>query len=206
MKVSVQTHTKKMVYRYAAVALLALVGLFLVLWYRQDTALPMIKKAPEFTLQNLKGEPVQLSDSSGKVRIVEFFFGNCVDICPATTSNMVLMQNNLKEKKIFGDKVEFLSITFDPLRDTPEALEKYAKALGIDQGAGWQLLRGSEQQVLQTTNDYGIMAVKQKDGQFAHSIKSLFLIDQNGYIRSIFEMGASMDNETIEKSIRQLLR
>ncbi|NEW05676.1 SCO family protein [Paenibacillus sp. SYP-B3998] len=198
--------SRKPWYRTTVIVLFTAIVLCLVLWFRQGAApLPVIKKAPEFSLQDLKGQPLKLSESAGKVRLLEFFFANCPDICPATTSNMVLMQNNLKEKGKFGNKVEFLSITFDPDRDTPEVLEKYGSLLGIDQAAGWHLLRGSEKEVLQTATDYGIMAVKQKDGQFAHSIKSLFLIDQDGFIRKVFDMGESMDNEAIEKSINQLL-
>jgi protein SCO1/2 len=173
---------------------------------QSSSPLPKMKKAPDFTLQNLQGQNVSLSESNGKVRLVEFFFTSCPDICPATTSNMVLMQNNLKEKKTFGSKVQFVSITFDPERDTPEALQQYAKMLSIDQGSGWQMLRGTEETTIKTANDFGLMVVKQKDGQFAHSIRSLFLIDQEGFIRKVFDMGESMDNEVIEKAIIQLTK
>jgi protein SCO1 len=168
--------------------------------------LPKMKKAPDFTLQNLQGQNVSLSESNGKVRLIEFFFASCPDICPATTSNMVLMQNNLKKKKAFGSSVQFVSITFDPERDTPEALQQYAKMLGIDQGSGWQMLHGTEETTLKIANDFGLMVVKQKDGQFVHSISSLFLIDQEGFIRKVFDMGVNMDYEVIEKAIAQLTR
>jgi protein SCO1/2 len=39
-----------------------------------------------------------------------------------------------------------------------------------------------------------------------HSISSLFLIDQEGFIRKVFDMGVNMDNEVIEKAIAQLTR
>ncbi len=192
----------------AALVLLILV-LAVVIVYRlqqSNNPLPTVKKAPGFTLQNLTGQNVSLSESTGKVRLVEFFFASCVDICPTTTSNMVLMQNNLKDKNMFGSKVQFISITFDPQRDTSESLQNYSKMLGIDQDAGWQMLRGSEDQTLKIANDFGLMVVKQKDGQFAHSIRSLFLIDQEGFIRKVFEMGENMNNEDIERSIAQLAK
>lgn len=190
----------------AAVVLVAIV-VCAALWFRQGTdPLPKVKKAPEFALQNLKGDNVTLGSTNGKVRLIEFFFANCTDICPATTSNMVLMQNNLKKKGLFGSKVEFISITFDPERDTPEALGEYIKMMGIDQAAGWHMLRGSENGVKQTANDYGLMVVKQKDGQFAHSIRSLFLVDREGFIRKVYDMGEAMDNTDIEKAIGKLAK
>ncbi|MFD0695611.1 SCO family protein [Paenibacillus sp. GCM10027628] len=187
--------------------LIVIISAYTVYWLKQSSdPFPKMKKAPEFTLQNLQGQNVSLSESNSKVRLVEFFFASCPDICPATTSNMVLMQNNLKEKKVFGSKVQFISITFDPQRDTPEVLQRYAKMLGVDKGAGWQMLRGTEEKSLQIANDFGLMVVKQKDGQFAHSIRSLFLIDQEGFIRKVFDMGENMDNVAIEKAIVQLTK
>jgi protein SCO1/2 len=194
---------------FKAMVILLVVAITVSIAYglkQNSSPLPKMKKAPDFTLQNLQGQNVNLSESNGKVRLVEFFFTSCPDICPATTSNMVLMQNNLKEKKAFGSKVQFVSITFDPERDTPEALQQYAKMLSIDQGSGWQMLRGTEETTIKTANDFGLMVVKQKDGQFAHSIRSLFLIDQEGFIRKVFDMGESMDNEVIEKAIIQLTK
>jgi protein SCO1/2 len=194
---------------FKAMVILLVVAISVSIAYglkQSSSPLPKMKKAPDFTLQNLQGQNVSLSESNGKVRLVEFFFTSCPDICPATTSNMVLMQNNLKEKKTFGSKVQFVSITFDPERDTPEALQQYAKMLGIDQGSGWQMLRGTEKTTLKIANEFGLMVVKQKNGQFAHSIRSLFLIDKEGFIRKVLDMGESMDNEVIEKAITQLAK
>jgi protein SCO1/2 len=175
-------------------------------WYRNETtALPKIKRAPDIRLQNLQGAPVSLQDSNGKVRLVEFFYANCPDICPATTSNMVLVQNELKKKNVFGGKTEFVSVTFDPERDTPDALRQYAKLFGIDP-SGWVLLRGTKEETLKAANDFGIIVVKQPDGSFTHAINSLFLVDQDGYVRKVFDMGQDMDTAAVEKDINRLLK
>ena len=84
------------------------------------TRLPNIMRAPDATLQTLDGKEVSIHDTQGKVRVVEFYYANCPDICPLTTANMVQVQNRLKEKGLFGKDVEFISITFDPKNDTPE--------------------------------------------------------------------------------------
>ncbi|WP_164716315.1 SCO family protein [Paenibacillus whitsoniae] len=190
-----------------AILILAVIGCCITIGiWQSGPKLPKLRTAPTFSLPNIQGSPVGLSDSAGKVRLIEFFFANCPDICPATTMNMVTMQNHLSESGIFGNQVEFLSITFDPERDTPEALTAYAKQIGINQGPGWQLLRGTEQETQQIANNFGIMVVKQKDGQFAHSIKSLFLIDGEGVIRQVFDMGTTMDTTEIEKSIKKLVK
>ncbi|MCD1261235.1 SCO family protein [Paenibacillus athensensis] len=192
--------------RVFTLVIFAAIVVCIAVWFRQGTeSLPRIKAAPDFTLQNLQDQPVKLSDSAGKTRLLEFFFASCPDICPATTSHMAHLQENLKSAKLWGDKVQFLSITFDPERDTPDALAEYAKLFGIDT-ANWTLIRGTEEETLKTANDFGLMVVKQNDGQFAHSIRSLFLIDQDGYIRRVFDMGENMNEDEVEQAIVQLAK
>ncbi|MNY75748.1 hypothetical protein D3C86_2151120 [compost metagenome] len=48
------------------------------------------------------------------------------------------------------------------------------------------------------------MVQKMKDGEFVHTVTSLFLVDQEGQIRKIFTMGEAMDNDEILKMIRQI--
>jgi protein SCO1/2 len=71
---------------------------------------------------------------------MSFIYTNCPDICPLTTNNLQHLQDSLKIEKI-GD-VELLSLTFDPNRDTPNVLKKYAAIRGIDL-SNWNFLTGT---------------------------------------------------------------
>ncbi|MBP1989731.1 SCO family protein [Paenibacillus eucommiae] len=173
-------------------------------WINQDSPpLPSLKKAPDFTLSSLDGKQVQLSDSAKKVRLVEFLFTSCPDICPITTYNMVRLQEELKQDKQWGNEVQFISITFDPERDTPEVFKEYGDRMGMDY-EGWTLLTGTEAETSAVAKSFGVLVQKMPDGQFAHSVTSLFVIDGSGEIRKIFAMGEDMDNEEILKTIRQI--
>ncbi|NOU94432.1 redoxin domain-containing protein [Paenibacillus sp. LMG 31456] len=173
-------------------------------WLNQDSpALPVIKQAPTFTLNSLEGEKVQLSDSAGKVRLIEFLFTSCPDVCPMTTYNMVKLQNELKMEGIWGNKVQFLSITFDPLKDTPEVFKKYGDRMGMDYD-GWKLLTGTEAETGEVAKSFGVMVQKMPDGSFVHTVTSLFLVDGAGKIRKVFAMGEGMNNEDIIQKIRQI--
>jgi len=188
------------------VILAAIIGAVFYSSKSKGDALPVVKQAPAFAMTNvLSGKETQLADSAGTVRLMEFIYTNCPDVCPATTYNMVLLQNELKQKGLFGKNVTFLAVTYDPDRDTPEVLQKYGERLGIDR-SGWQLLRGQEAQTKKIANDYGIIVEKLKDGTFMHSNLSLVLIDGKNNIRRIYEMGNEMDNDKILADIVKLTK
>ncbi|TBL69918.1 SCO family protein [Paenibacillus thalictri] len=195
---------KRYGFRITVVILLAMIGISVYSWStRQGPPLPTIKQAPDFSLLDLKGTPVRLSHTDGKVRLVEFLFTSCPDICPMTTYNMVKLQDKLKAQGLWGNKVQFFSITFDPLKDTPEVFKSYGDRMGIDY-SGWNLLTGTEKETGDTARDFGVLVQKMQDGSFVHTVTSLFLVDQTGKIRKVFPMGEDMDNETILKMIWQL--
>lgn len=167
-------------------------------------ALPVIKAAPDFTLQDLNGNPVQASDNAGKVVLMEFMFTSCPDICPVTTYKMSRLQTQLKENDTFGSKVQFVTITFDPERDTPEVLREYADRMEIDL-ENWQVLRGEERMTHDIAAKYDVSVLNMGEGQFVHNVTSLQLIDAKQRIRKVYSMGDEMDNEEIMADITALL-
>lgn len=187
--------------------LVGLVMLLMVLslnfWMTQERpVLPVIKQAPDFKLLDVNGKPFQFNESNGKVRLVEFLFTSCPDICPMTTYNMVQIQNELKQQQLWGKKVQFLSITFDPEQDTPEVFKAYGDRMGMDY-SGWTLLTGTEKETADVAKSFGVMVQKLPDNTFVHSVTSLMLVDATGKIRKIFKMGDEMNNDEIIKMIRQ---
>jgi protein SCO1/2 len=185
----------------AAVLALLVVGVF-GYQYWQKSQIPVVKQMNDFTLDNIDGSTFTLSETNGKVRLVEFIFTHCPDICPATTFNMAKMQEQLKAKGLFGDKVAFVTITFDPERDTPEVLKAYADKFGADQ-RGWYFLRGDQAAVEKVTKDFGIAVLKQPDGSFAHTAR-MFLVDKDGNMRRMYGMASNMDMDNMLKDIEQL--
>ncbi|GIQ65951.1 hypothetical protein PACILC2_45190 [Paenibacillus cisolokensis] len=172
--------------------------------YFRPNSLPVKMDSPAFSLSDLNGEPVTEARFDGKVRITSFIFTRCPDICPATTANMVVLQSELQKQGLFGKDVEFVSITFDPVNDTPEVLQQYAERMGIDQ-SGWTLLRGEQGEVKDLASKYNLSIIRLDDGLFAHSVTSLLLIDGKQRVRNIYKMGEEMENEKILADIKTLL-
>ncbi|MCM3145495.1 SCO family protein [Brevibacillus sp. MER 51] len=185
----------------AGIILLAIIGVF-GYNYMTEEKIEVLKPIADFTLDNSDGTTYTFNSSAGKVRLVEFMFTKCPDICPATTFNMAKLQDQLKEKGLFGDKVEFVSISFDPDNDTPEVLQEYAAKFKADQ-SGWKFLRGDAQDVEKVTKDFGLMVIKEPDGSYSHTAR-MFLVDGDGNMRRAYGMAANMELDVMMKEMVQL--
>ena len=91
-------------------------------------------KAPDFSLIDQDGNPVNLTLYENKIVVVSFLYTNCPDICPALTYQLRKLSEELEED--YGESVEFITITVDPERDTPERLSSFA----VNNNADWRFL------------------------------------------------------------------
>jgi len=186
------------------ILMLILIVYFVYRSLEREAALPVIQPAPDFILTELNGEPIKASDNKGKIVLMEFMFTSCPDICPLTTYKMVQLQEQLKKEDWFGNKVQFVAVTFDPTHDTPEVLLKYANRMKMDL-SGWHVLRGDEAATKEIARKYGVTVQNLGDGQFVHTVTSLNLIDSEQRVRKVYEMGDDMDNAKIMADITSLI-
>lgn len=191
-------------------ALCLALGTYLLVGQRdKGSDLPVLDVGGEFSLPDLDGNEVTLSGTNGKVRLMYFFFANCPDVCPPTTFVLSQVQDQLQQEGLFGSEVQFLSITFDPERDTPEVLKEYAERFEADPD-GWEFLRGEEAATADLAKQFGSMVFKQ-DGEFGHA-NYIILIDKQGRVRDLIngndfvDLGdGKLDPAEITAKIKSLL-
>jgi protein SCO1/2 len=144
----------------------------------------------------------------GKIAIVGYVFTNCPDICPLTTNNMRLVQERVKEEGI--KNVEFVTISFDPLFDTPSVLKEYAEVRRLDT-SNWTFLTGDKEVTDQVIKDVGVVAVP-SDSTLMESGEMMYfyvhtdrinLMDEQGRIRASY-LGSQADIEQIVNDIKLL--
>lgn len=83
----------------------------------------------KYTFVNQDNEEVVFPDDyKGKYVVMGFLYTNCPDVCPLITQNMQKMQKELNNP----DDIQFVGVTFDPQRDTPEVLKYYKDAFKLD--------------------------------------------------------------------------
>ena len=167
-----------------------------------DTArLPIIGLAPPFALTASTGERVALADLRGKVLAVTFIFTTCTATCPILTAKMAEIQRRLGPD--FGPRIAFVSITVDPLNDTPERLRDYATAHGANV-PGWRFLTGKPDEVSEVLRRYGVYAKKAESGQVDHLFLTS-LIDKAGLLRVQY-LGTRFDTGEMLSDLQKLQR
>ncbi|MCY1544875.1 hypothetical protein D9M68_807850 [compost metagenome] len=80
-----------------------------------------------------------------------FVYTSCTTVCPVISAIMQKLQTQLGERA--GREVQLISLSIDPLRDTPERLHEYAGRFGA--GSGWRWLTGSSEAVSETLKGLG---------------------------------------------------
>lgn len=100
---------------------------------------------PNPVLLTQEGRPVRFYDDllKGRVVLINFMFTTCTGVCPAATANLAKVQAYLGDR--VGRDIVMISITLDPITDTPEALGKFAAGHGVK--PGWYFLTGKKEQV-----------------------------------------------------------
>jgi protein SCO1/2 len=142
-------------------------------------------------------------------------FTRCPSTCPAVSRAMVSFQEQITRSKL-EDRVELLTVTVDPVTDTPEVLAGYADKLGADLD-NWRFLTGSPDAIEGFVVDGFKLAVGERElvegsdptGQasdpgvydIAHSTK-LALVDRFGQIRGYY----SIDNDGLAELYHRTVR
>ncbi len=148
----------------------------------------------QFELINQNGETVIFPDDfEGAPLVMGFIYTYCPDICSFITANV----GKIYEEMDRNDDVQFVLVTFDPQRDTPEVLKGYAQAFDMDRPP-FQFLTAEPETIEAFMNRVSVRTQESysrdlEDGErmyFLNHSDKILLIDQNS--RLIFDYGGSM--------------
>jgi protein SCO1/2 len=136
-------------------------------------ALAIGQRVPNFTLIDQDRHPVTLSQFSGKVVAINFIYTSCVlpNFCFRSSNNFGVLQRRFKER--MGRELVLLTVTFDPRRDQPDVLARYARTWKADP-ATWHFLTGSEPDIQHVTNLFGVDYFP-NEGLMSHSLHTAII-------------------------------
>lgn len=155
--------------------------------------------APDFELVDQGGGKVALADLRGKLVLLDFIYTTCQGPCPILTSAHVTLQRMLSPE--LRARTRFVSISLDPVRDTPTVLRAYALARGADL-VDWSFLTGDPEAVARVIQGYGVGTMRRPDGQIDHLVAT-FLIDAEGRIAQRF-IGLEHEPKVLVRAIEAL--
>lgn len=131
-------------------------------------------------------------DFRGQYVVMGFVYTNCPDICPLITQNLIKIQKDLG----YPANVQFLGVSFDPKRDTPEVLHRYKEVFKVDDNVNFltgeptiiqtfmDSVRVRTQESMRTTTENG------KEIYFLNHSDKIMVMNPKGEI--IIEYGGSM--------------
>lgn len=155
----------------------------------------------EFTTQD--GDTLSLDDLKGEWWIADFIFTNCTTVCIPMTTNMVTLQEMMKEENLDAQLVSF---SVDPEVDTPEVLTNYAAGYGADL-SNWTFLTGYDFETikeLSLESFYADLRQEPDSDQVSHVVR-FYLINPEGEIIKSYS-GTNLDEiEAIVEDLKKVL-
>ncbi len=161
-------------------------------------SLPPIQAASDGTVLDESGQRRRLFDYLGdRYALLSFIYTRCSAVkgCPLATAVFQMLRNQLDDEPTVAARVHLITLSFDPERDTPETMYRYARSVGArtrGQAESWTFLTTPSQSELDPILDgYGQYVVREIDadgrltGNRSHMLK-VFLIDRARRVRQIY--------------------
>jgi protein SCO1/2 len=156
--------------------------------------------APDFRLVDQDGSPFVLSDLRGSAVLLDFVYTRCPGPCPILTGIHVELQRRLPPA--LRQRTHLVSVSLDPLHDTPERLRAYAKAHGADL-SGWSFVTGGVEEVQSVLGGYSVGSTRAPDGEIVHTAAT-YLLDPEGRVARVW-LGLEHEPQEIEQELARVL-
>ncbi len=142
---------------------------------------------PDFAMRNQDGRAIHLDQFRGKALLLTFIYTRCPlpNFCPLVTHNFAVIDHELSTDPGLYAKTHLLSISFDPVHDTPARLRSYgAEYIGSDGKnafAHWDFAAPSKPELLKMAKFFDVGISPGPDDTITHTL-STTLIDAHGKV------------------------
>jgi len=153
--------------------------------------MPVLGTVPDFSLTDQEGREFRPSSVPGTVWIVDFIYTNCPGPCPLMSERMKRIARELQS----DPAIHCLSFSVDPARDTPNALNQYARRYRAE-SKQWTFLTGDAKTLDRL--DWDVFKLGHLTPDFNHSTRFV-LVDKQRQIRAYYRMS---DDDMIAHIVR----
>lgn len=131
-----------------------------------------------------------LPDLRGTPAVFVMFYGDCNTACPILVRSAEQIEEALPDD--LRQSTQFVMVSFDTERDTPDNLRTYAELKGLDKD-NWHWLVGTPLQTRQLATLLGVQYRDAGNGMFAHS-NLVTVVDPEGVPTARLEgLGVKLD-------------
>ena len=172
-------------------------GVFAFATLKPVKVLPRMQLAPGFTFTDQAGQPITNEMLRGQVVLYTFGYTRCGAPCADLDAAMRRVQDGLAGRDLGGLRVQLITISFDPERDTPADLQAAAQAAGANP-AVWRFVTGDPARVKNVVGG-GFNVYYAADGAGGFTFDpAMVLVDWTGIVRAKYDLrAAAADPERI---------
>jgi protein SCO1/2 len=124
----------------------------------------------------------------GSPVLVTFIYTRCPmpTFCPLMDQHFAAVQQKLKEDTSLKGRVHLVSVSFDPINDTPAVLKQHAKKLGADVKT-WTFLTGQRDDVDHFAARFGVSVARALNDQrdITHNLRTA-IVDGDGKLVKVY--------------------
>ena len=157
----------------------------------------------DFKLLNQSGDTLSWKNFEHKIIILNLFYTNDNPATKTANNALSVLQKTYSRNKV----INYISLSVDPSRDTPEALTAYAAKVKAVPGK-WDLLTGDSTQVYNFINKQLFIDAYQKteNGQPRFVYNNLFLLlDTKHRIRGYYDISNQEAYTKLDDEIKVLI-
>ncbi|HEU4431723.1 MAG TPA: SCO family protein [Myxococcota bacterium] len=170
--------------------------------------LPAIDRVGQHQLLGTSGaaEPL-IALKDGELALISFVYLQCGEACPLSTAMLHRLDGELAKDPALARRVELVTVSFDPQRDTPQQMRALREKLAPK--GRWRFLTAANESALRPVlADFGQDAVwipgeANAPDALRHVLK-VFVVDANGAVRQIYSTGF-LDTRLVLADLRTLL-
>lgn len=160
----------------------------------------------EIALVDQDNHSFQITKLAGTVTLYNFIFTHCSNVCPIQTKQLSEIQKSLSADT--RKHVQFVSVSLDPLNDTPAVIKAFAQKHGVD-FKGWSFVTGKPQDIQKLSDKLGLYDkrkeaeqkdIKRPDGHMTH----LWLVNSDGQLMQRY-IGNNIDGKRLANEISTLV-
>lgn len=142
------------------------------------------RQVPEWVLENQDGDTFRIQDWHEKFIVVDFIYTSCLTVCLSLSSDMRKLQQTFAPL-VQANKLRFLSISFDPEKDTPQRLKEHLSHFSADFNS-WTAARSTSAAQNKTILDFfKVTVIPDEYGGYIHSA-GYHIIAPSGKLIAIF--------------------
>jgi protein SCO1/2 len=127
------------------------------------------------------GKTRDLASFRDSTLVVTFIYTRCPipTFCPLMDRHFVAIQNKLKTEPALR-RVQLVSVSFDPIADTPPVLKKHAATLGADPKY-WTFLTGQRDEIDRFAARFGVTVTRETTAplEISHNLRTA-IVDAKG--------------------------